>query len=183
MSLVEKYRYTGLGLRLMRQESDVLIALLLDLTERGIGFVPCHDGLMVPEFKKKLTHDLMLKHYQAITGQRISVKEKTISKPPTAPLIMQRVNLPARALNAVLTCRLTPYRHLPRASDPHRSWLSCFYNPINRESNEHHHSSLGPRSLCCVYRSTSALREQNTASNLCPLSFKPRAYLMTLPSL
>jgi hypothetical protein len=84
--LFEQYRYTGLGLKLMRQESDILIAVLLDLIERGIGFIPMHDGIMVPESKTQLTHDLMLKHYHLLTGQRINVKEKTIRKPPTIPL-------------------------------------------------------------------------------------------------
>jgi hypothetical protein len=83
--LFERYAYKAIGLRLMRQESDVLIALLLDLIERGIGFVPCHDGLMIPESKKQLTHDLMLKHYEAITGQRIKIKEKTIRRPLQEP--------------------------------------------------------------------------------------------------
>jgi hypothetical protein len=79
--LFEQYRYTGLGLRLMRLESDILIAVLLDLIERGIGFVPMHDGTMVPESKKEVTRHLMLKHYRAITGQGIQIKEKTIRKP------------------------------------------------------------------------------------------------------
>jgi len=79
--LFKKHKYSAIGLRLMRRESDILIAVLLDLIERGIGFVPMHDGIMVPASKKQLTHALMLKHYQAITGQSIKIKEKTISKP------------------------------------------------------------------------------------------------------
>lgn len=82
MPLVEQYAYTAVGLRLMRKESDILIAVLLDLIERGIGFVPMHDGIMVPESKREVTRHLMLKHYRAITRQGIKVKEKTIRKPP-----------------------------------------------------------------------------------------------------
>ncbi len=84
--LFEQYAYSALGLKLMRQESDILIAVLLDLIEEGIGFIPMHDGIMVPESKTQLTHDLMLKHYHLLTGQRINVKEKTSRKPPTIPL-------------------------------------------------------------------------------------------------
>ena len=40
-----------------------------------------HDGLMVPQSKKQLVHDLMLNHYRAITGQNIKIKDKTIRKP------------------------------------------------------------------------------------------------------
>ncbi|GEO16230.1 hypothetical protein [Microvirga aerophila] len=83
--LFKQYAYTALGLRLMRTESNILIAVLLDLIERGIGFIPMHDGIMVPESKKLLTRDLMLKHYHAVTGQRINVKEKTIKRLSVTP--------------------------------------------------------------------------------------------------
>ena len=79
--LFQKYAYKALGLRLMRLESDILIAVLLDLIKRGVGFIPMHDGIMVPESEKDLTRHLMLKHYKAITGQGIKIKEKTIRKP------------------------------------------------------------------------------------------------------
>ena len=79
--LFKQYAYRGLGLTLMRLESDILIAVLLDLIERSIGFVPMHDGIMVPESKKALTEMLMLTHYHAHTGQMISIKEKTIRRP------------------------------------------------------------------------------------------------------
>jgi hypothetical protein len=79
--LFQQYAYTSVGLTLMRKESDILTAVLLDLIEQGIGFIPMHDGIMVPECKKEVTRYLMLKHYRAITGQGIQIKEKTISKP------------------------------------------------------------------------------------------------------
>jgi hypothetical protein len=79
--LLRKHKYSAIGLRLMRKESDILISLLLDLVERQIGFIPVHDGLMVPKSRKQLVHDLMLKHYRAITGQSIKIKDKTIRKP------------------------------------------------------------------------------------------------------
>jgi hypothetical protein len=79
--LFERYAYRATGLKLMRQESDILISVLLDLIKNGVGFVPMHDGIMVPESKKQLTDALMLKHYQTITGQSIKIKDKTISKP------------------------------------------------------------------------------------------------------
>lgn len=79
--LLKKHKYSAIGLSLMRKESDILTAVLLDLIELGIGFVPMHDGIMVPVSKKQLTHALMLRHYQAITGQSIRIKEKMISKP------------------------------------------------------------------------------------------------------
>jgi hypothetical protein len=79
--LFQQYAYTAVGLTLMRKESDILIAVLLDLIERGLGFVPMHDRIMVPESKKEVARHLMLKHYRAITGQGIQIKEKTIRKP------------------------------------------------------------------------------------------------------
>lgn len=79
--LFRRYAYTGLGLTLMRKESDILISILLDLVERGIGFIPMHDGIMVPTSKRALTEMLMLTHYHAQTGQMISIKEKTIGRP------------------------------------------------------------------------------------------------------
>jgi hypothetical protein len=79
--LFRKHKYSAIGLGLMRKESDILIAVLLDLIERQIGFIPFHDGIMVPQSKKQLVHHLMLKHYRAITGQSITIKEKTVSKP------------------------------------------------------------------------------------------------------
>jgi hypothetical protein len=79
--LFQQYAYTAVGLTLMRLESDILISVLLDLIERGVGFIPMHDGIMVPESQKDLTRHLMLKHYRAITGQGIKIKEKTIRKP------------------------------------------------------------------------------------------------------
>jgi hypothetical protein len=84
--LFERYAYKAIGLRLMRQESDILISVLLDLIEKDIGFLPMHDGIMVPENKERLTRDLVLKHYNLITGQRINVKRKEISRPPQEPL-------------------------------------------------------------------------------------------------
>jgi hypothetical protein len=83
--LFEQYAYTASGLRLMRKESDILIVVLLDLIEQGVGFIPMHDGIMVPESQKELTRDLMLKHYRAITGQGIKIKEKTINVPSQNP--------------------------------------------------------------------------------------------------
>lgn len=79
--LFRKYSYSNIGPKLMRMESDILIAILLDLIKGGVGFIPMHDGIMVPASKKQLTSNLMLKHYNAITGQSIKIKEKTIRKP------------------------------------------------------------------------------------------------------
>lgn len=79
--LFQQYAYTSVGLTLMRKESDILIAVLLELIERGIGFIPMHDGIMIPESEKQITRDLMLRHYRVITGQGIQIKEKTIRKP------------------------------------------------------------------------------------------------------
>jgi hypothetical protein len=79
--LFRKHQYSAIGLKLMRKESDILVSVLLDLLERQIGFIPFHDGLMVPESKKEVTRHLMLMHYRAITGQGIQIKDKTIRKP------------------------------------------------------------------------------------------------------
>jgi hypothetical protein len=92
--LFRKYKYSAIGLGLMRRESDILIAVLLDLISQGIGFIPMHDGIMVPASRERLTRDLMLRHYHAITGQRINVKRKEIRRPPQEP----SVRLPALSL-------------------------------------------------------------------------------------
>ena len=78
--LIAKYANRGVGLRLTRKESDILAKVLLELVKHDVGFIPFHDGVMVPDSKKELTKDLMLHVYKETTGLTTIVKLKTVEK-------------------------------------------------------------------------------------------------------
>ena len=47
---------TGVGLQLMRQEADILVAVLLELKSRDIFALPIHDAILVePRFEQDAT--------------------------------------------------------------------------------------------------------------------------------
>ncbi|MFJ5486900.1 hypothetical protein ACIKTA_04360 [Hansschlegelia beijingensis] len=83
--LVAQYAYTGAGLRLMRDESDILVSVLLGLAEAGIGFIPMHDGLMVPESQVAYAEHLMIDAYANHTGQPVRIKRTSYPDPATTP--------------------------------------------------------------------------------------------------
>ena len=64
---------TGIGLRLMFQESQVLVAALLALADKGIPALPMHDGLMVAGSKDDLAARIMGDAAEAITGHRLPI--------------------------------------------------------------------------------------------------------------
>ncbi len=74
--IIHKYSYTGIGLTLSYHESCILINVMKMLISSDIGFVPMHDGIMVPESQKGLTSWLMRGCYYYYTKQQIKVKHK-----------------------------------------------------------------------------------------------------------
>lgn len=76
--IVKKYAFTRVGLKLQRKESDVLIKVLLTLVEKKVGFVPFHDGILVPVTAKEVARAAMGEAYTAVTGQQPVIKEKPI---------------------------------------------------------------------------------------------------------
>jgi hypothetical protein len=66
-----------LGYRLMFVESQILIAVLLDLTSHGIPALPIHDGLMVARSMREAAKEVMTQHARLMTGIDIPVAEKS----------------------------------------------------------------------------------------------------------
>ncbi|WP_289014871.1 hypothetical protein [uncultured Methylobacterium sp.] len=64
---------TGIGLRLMFRESQVLVAALLALAEEGAAALPMHDGLMVARSKADLAAGIMAEAAKAITGYYLPI--------------------------------------------------------------------------------------------------------------
>jgi len=85
--LISEYAYSGIGLRLTRKESDILAEVLLELVKHDVGFIPFHDGVMVPDSKKELTKDIMLNVYKEMTGLATVVKLKQIENPSPQLLV------------------------------------------------------------------------------------------------
>jgi hypothetical protein len=67
---------TGVGLSLMFTESQILIAALLRLVDRGIPALPMHDGLMVARSKASAAMDAMVAASEKITGVRLPISLK-----------------------------------------------------------------------------------------------------------
>lgn len=66
----------GIGMKLMFTESQILIAVLLRLMERGIVALPMHDGIMVAKSKASLAKTVMEEVAVEETGYRLPVSEK-----------------------------------------------------------------------------------------------------------
>ncbi|MBW9052258.1 hypothetical protein JNB85_07485 [Rhizobium mesosinicum] len=72
---------TDVGFELMATESNLLIAILLDLISQGITALPMHDGLMVAESKKVIAAETMERVSLSKLGVRLPVTEKPIIRP------------------------------------------------------------------------------------------------------
>ncbi|MEY8119608.1 hypothetical protein AB9F26_15315 [Falsihalocynthiibacter sp. BN13B15] len=60
---------SGIGLKLMRTESDILVAVLLELKSRGIFALPIHDAILVePRYEQEATEVM-----QAVFKERIGL--------------------------------------------------------------------------------------------------------------
>lgn len=69
--------FRGEGLRLMFKESEVLVAVLLMLRERGIVGLPIHDAVVVPESASEQVREIMSQAFRQHTGQDVEVYEET----------------------------------------------------------------------------------------------------------
>lgn len=65
--------HTGIGHHLQFIESQIMVALLLDLKSRGIVALPIHDGIMVAERDVDPAHHAMLSAFKELTGHCASV--------------------------------------------------------------------------------------------------------------
>lgn len=77
--IIHKYSYTGIGLILSYYESCILVRVMNMLISANVGFIPMHDGIMIPESQKDLTSWLMRGCYYYYTKQQIKVKHKTFA--------------------------------------------------------------------------------------------------------
>ena len=66
----------GIGLSLMRLESDILIAVLLRLLDLGVVALPMHDGLMVRYEEAERAERVMREVSKALTGYELPVRAK-----------------------------------------------------------------------------------------------------------
>ncbi len=69
---------TGIGLRLMFIESQILVAALLTLADRKIPTIPMHDGLMVAQSKAHQATTILVDAAEAITGHRLPILLKSL---------------------------------------------------------------------------------------------------------
>lgn len=69
---------TGIGLRLMFIESQILVAVLLALADKRIPAIPMHDGLMVAQSKAHQATTIMGDAAEAITGHRLPILLKSL---------------------------------------------------------------------------------------------------------
>ncbi|MCP2080835.1 UNVERIFIED_ORG: hypothetical protein J2W74_002021 [Methylorubrum zatmanii] len=69
---------TGIGLRLMFIESQILVAALLTLADKRIPAIPMHDGIMVAQSKAHQATTIMGDAAEAITGHRLPILLKSL---------------------------------------------------------------------------------------------------------
>ncbi len=67
--------YTGAGLRLQRLDSDMMVAILLELFGRDIPALPVHDSVIVPEHHVEIVTDVMRRQFKERLGLEIEVRE------------------------------------------------------------------------------------------------------------
>lgn len=77
LPIISSHAYSGIGLTLQRRESDILVRVLAELILADIGFLPMHDGIMVPASHAALTHSIMLRVYREATGHSINITNKS----------------------------------------------------------------------------------------------------------
>ena len=72
---------TDVGVELMNTESRVLMAVLLDLADKGIPALPMHDGINVRASDREAALDVMQSVSADLLGVALPVKEKPIRRP------------------------------------------------------------------------------------------------------
>lgn len=65
---------TGIGMHLMKTESDLLVAILLRLIDSNIPALPMHDGLMVRHDLAERAKEIMADEAERTTGFRLPIK-------------------------------------------------------------------------------------------------------------
>lgn len=65
-----------LGLRIQRKDSDVLVAILLRLADRGITALPVHDSLVVAETRAEEAREIMATAFREMIGHEPVIVEK-----------------------------------------------------------------------------------------------------------
>ena len=60
--------HAGVGLRLMRKESDILIDVLLALKKQQITALPIHDAVLVRHDNAQQAREVMVRVFQGHTG-------------------------------------------------------------------------------------------------------------------
>jgi hypothetical protein len=87
-----------IGLKLMRTESDILLQAMMVLVDRGVGFVPLHDCLLVPANRAWEANLAMMGAFERITEVQLP---KAISVTAYGPLEIRAPFFdPARAAKA-----------------------------------------------------------------------------------
>lgn len=71
---------TGIGLRLMFLESQIIVGALLRLAGKSVPVLPMHDGLMVPRLKTDMAAKAMGDASEEITGFRLPITLKAFYK-------------------------------------------------------------------------------------------------------
>ncbi|MBX4864298.1 hypothetical protein HJA86_31105 [Rhizobium bangladeshense] len=73
---------TSVGFELMARESEILVAIVLELGSKGVATLPMHDGIMVAASQKELAIATMQNVSAAKVGRSLPVVEKPIHRPP-----------------------------------------------------------------------------------------------------
>jgi len=72
---------TGIGLRLMKTESDILVETLVGLFSKGVPALPMHDGLMCPASQEEAARREMARASLSVAGVALPVSKKEIERP------------------------------------------------------------------------------------------------------
>ncbi len=67
--------YTGAGLRLQRQDSDMMVAILLELFRQDIPALPVHDSVIVSKHHVEIVTSVMRRQFKEKLGLEIEVRE------------------------------------------------------------------------------------------------------------
>lgn len=71
--LVAQLFFSNHGLKVMHQESQILVSILLELMDKDIIALPIHDALIVESHHQSLVTDVMVNTFKTHTGITISV--------------------------------------------------------------------------------------------------------------
>ena len=69
--------FSGIGLSVMFQESQIMVDILLELINRGITALPIHDALIIEEDREYIVREVMTQTFLKHTGVSIQVSRDT----------------------------------------------------------------------------------------------------------